>query len=118
ARFPIVGQIMEPGRSFYPPVTSVTVQAVYDFESIALLVRWHDMSAERTGTNGPALPVPPEEEEGAQQGGTSIWGDAEAAPAQAGAGTAPDTGGSIWGDAEAAPAQTPDSAQQSQDIWG
>jgi len=79
ARFPIVGQIMEPGRSFHPPATSVTVQAIYDFESIALLVRWHDMSAQRTGTNGPSLPVPPEEEE-AQGAGTSIWGEAEAAP--------------------------------------
>ena len=63
ARFPIVGQIMEPGRSFHPPATSVTVQAIYDAESIALLVRWHDMSAEKTGKNGPSLPVPPEEEE-------------------------------------------------------
>ena len=65
ARFPIIGQIMEPGRSFHPPATSVTVQAIYDTESIALLVRWHDMSAEKTGTNGPSLPVPPEEEEAA-----------------------------------------------------
>ena len=62
ARFPIVGQIMEPGRAFHPPTTSVTVQAIYDAESIALLVRWHDMSAEKTGKNGPSLPVPPEEE--------------------------------------------------------
>ena len=62
ARFPVVGQIMEPGRAFHPPATSVTVQAVYDAESIALLVRWHDMSAEKTGTNGPSLAVPPEEE--------------------------------------------------------
>jgi mono/diheme cytochrome c family protein len=62
-RFPIVGQIMEPGRSFHPPATSVTVQAIYDAESIALLVRWHDMSAEKTGKNGPSLPVPTEEEE-------------------------------------------------------
>lgn len=61
-RFPIVGQIMEPGRAFHPPTTSVTVQAIYDTESIALLVRWHDMSAEKTGTNGLSLPVPPEEE--------------------------------------------------------
>lgn len=65
ARFPIVGQIMEPGRSFYPPATSVTVQAIYDAESIAVLVRWHDMSAEKTGKNGPALPVPLEEEQAA-----------------------------------------------------
>ena len=65
ARFPIVGQIMEPGRAFHPPATSVMVQAIYDAESIALLVRWHDMSADKTGTNGPSLPVPPEEEEAA-----------------------------------------------------
>jgi mono/diheme cytochrome c family protein len=62
ARFPIVGQIMEPGRAFHPPTTSVTVQAIYDAESIALLVRWHDMSAEKAGKNGLSLPVPPEEE--------------------------------------------------------
>jgi cytochrome c len=86
ARFPIVGQIMEPGRAFHPPTTSVTVQAIYDAESIALLVRWHDMSAQNAGKNGPSLPVPPEEEElapgGAQQAGTSPFGDAELAPAQ------------------------------------
>ena len=85
AHFPIVGQIMEPVRSFHPPATSVSVQAVYDAESIALLVRWHDMSAERAGTNGPSLPVPPEEEEERGRSGGSIWGEAEAAtpPAQA-----------------------------------
>jgi mono/diheme cytochrome c family protein len=71
ARFPIVGQIMEPGRAFHPPTTSVTVQAIYDAESIALLVRWHDMGAQKTGKNGPSLPVPPEEEE---------WVPAGAAP--------------------------------------
>ncbi len=63
ARFPIIGQITEPVREFHPPTTSVTVQAIYDAESIALLVRWHDMSAQKTGKNGPSLPVPPEEEE-------------------------------------------------------
>jgi hypothetical protein len=86
ARFPIVGQIMEPGREFHPPATDVTVQAIYDAESIALLVRWHDMSAEKTGKNGPSLPVPPEEEEsapgGAQQAGTNPFGDAEVAAQQ------------------------------------
>ena len=64
ARLPIVGQIMEPGRSFAPPVTSVVVQAIYDAESIAVLVRWHDMNADKAGKNGPSLPVPREEEEG------------------------------------------------------
>ena len=62
AHFPIVGQIMEPGRAFQPPTTSVAVQAIYDAESIALLVRWHDMGPQQTGQNGPSLPVPPEEE--------------------------------------------------------
>ena len=86
ARFPIVGQIMEPGRSFHPPATSVSVQAIYDAESIALLVRWNDMSAQKTGKNDPTLPVPPEEEEsapagGAQDTGSSPFGDAELAPA-------------------------------------
>ena len=38
------------------------VQAIYDGESIAFLVRWHDMGADRTGKNDPTLPVPPEEE--------------------------------------------------------
>jgi hypothetical protein len=65
ARFPIIGQIMEPGRAFNPPTTSVTVQSIYDAESIALLVRWHDMSAEKTQKNGLSLPVPMEEEEAA-----------------------------------------------------
>ncbi len=86
ARFPIVGQITEPVREFHPPATSVTVRAIYDSESIALLVQWHDMSAQKAGKNGPSLPVPPEEE--------------EAAP-----GAAPDAGGSPFGDAEVKPAQ-------------
>jgi mono/diheme cytochrome c family protein len=62
AHFPIVGQIMEPGRAFQPAATSVSVQAVYDTESIALLVRWHDMGPQQAGHNGPSLPVPPAEE--------------------------------------------------------
>jgi mono/diheme cytochrome c family protein len=86
ARFPVVGQIMEPGRSFHPPATSVTVQAIYDAESIALLVRWHDMRADNTGKNGLLLPVPPAEEESAagpaQPTSSSPFGDAEVAPAQ------------------------------------
>lgn len=86
ARFPIIGQIMEPGRAFHPPTTSVTVQAIYDAESIALLVRWHDMSAQKTGKNGLTLPVPPEEDEwvpagAAQQVEEDPFAEAAAAPA-------------------------------------
>jgi mono/diheme cytochrome c family protein len=85
ARLPIVGQIMEPGRAFHPPTTSVTVQAIYDTESIALLVRWHDMRADNSGKNGPSLPVPPPEEEGSAPGsappaGENPFGDAVVAP--------------------------------------
>ena len=62
ARFPVIGQIMEPGRAFHPPATSVTVQAVYDTESIAIMVRWHDRMPDRTGKTGLTLAIPPEEE--------------------------------------------------------
>ena len=62
ARFPIIGQITEPGRQFSPVATSVMVQAVYDAESIALLVRWHDMKPDREAKNDPSVPVPLEEE--------------------------------------------------------
>jgi hypothetical protein len=106
ARIPIVGQIMEPGRAFHPAATSVTAQAIYDAESIAFLVRWHDMSAEKAGTNEPALPVPPEEEDeaapGAQPAGGSVFGDAEVAATPAG--QAPDP----FAEAEAKPAEFSD----------
>ncbi len=120
-RFPIVGQIMEPGRAFHPPATSVTVQAIHDADNIALLVRWHDMSPQKTGKNGPSLPVPPEEEEepaaaaGGESGGAggstgSVFGDNEVAPSPAGqaqtpGGTQPP--GDPFAEAEAAPAGQP-----------
>ena len=93
ARLPIVGQIMEPGREFHPPVTSVFVQAIYDAGDVAFLVRWNDMSAETQGSNSPALVVPVEEEEAqeaaaaAGAGAVDEWG--EAAPATPAAGAAP-----------------------------
>jgi mono/diheme cytochrome c family protein len=86
ARIPIVGQIMEPGRAFSPPASSVTVQAIYDARSIALLVRWHDRSAEKTGQNGPSLPVPIEEEEPAPAATPTAdnpFGDAAVSPGAA-----------------------------------
>ena len=93
ARLPIVGQIMEPGREFHPPVVSVLVQAIYDANDIAFLVRWNDMSAENTGSNSPSLVVPIEEEDvqetaaAAGGGATDEWG--EAAPADAAAPSKP-----------------------------
>jgi mono/diheme cytochrome c family protein len=107
ARFPIVGQIMEPTRSFHPPATSVSVQAIYDADSIALLVRWHDMSAEKAGRNGPSLPVPVEEEEeaapgGAPKAGESPFGEEEVAP-----GGAQQAEANPFAEAEGAPAAPP-----------
>jgi mono/diheme cytochrome c family protein len=96
AHFPLIGQIMEPGRAFHPPATSVMVQAIYDADSVAVLLRWHDMSPEKTGKNGPSLPVPVEEEEEASVAapagdapGGAGFGDAEVAPAAPGGGQPP-----------------------------
>jgi mono/diheme cytochrome c family protein len=94
ARIPIVGQIMEPGREFHPPVVSVLVQAIYDGSDIAFLVRWNDMSAETAGSNSPLLVVPVEEEEAPEAAATTgaaavdEWGEPVAAAAPA-AGAAP-----------------------------
>ena len=90
ARLPIVGQIMEPGRQFNPPATSVSVQAIYDADSVAFLVKWHDMGADRTGKNDPTLAVPPEDElvtRGAAAGSGSggVFGDQEVAQTPAAA---------------------------------
>jgi mono/diheme cytochrome c family protein len=62
-RFPIVGQVMEPGRQFSPSATSIQVQAVYDERRIAFRVRWDDIQAETAATNSPTLEVPLSEEE-------------------------------------------------------
>jgi mono/diheme cytochrome c family protein len=133
ARFPIIGQIMEPGRAFSPPATSVTVQAIYDAESMALLVRWHDRTAEKTGQNGPTLPVPPEEEAvsapAAEPSGANPFGEAEVAPgtqpaAQAAqdpfAEAAPAGPASEFSDAVAIqiPSQTPTGARKPYFIFG
>jgi mono/diheme cytochrome c family protein len=104
ARFPLVGQIMEPVRNFHPLVTSLEAQAVHNRREVAIRLTWHDLRAERAGRNGPALPVPIEEEAAAAPaaGGEAegdFWGEA-AAPAQAAAADA--GGGDFWG--EEAPA--------------
>jgi DMSO reductase family type II enzyme heme b subunit len=53
ALFPVVGQVVEGRRSFFPAVNAVEVRAAYDSESVAIMVSWHDMSAQRKGTNFP-----------------------------------------------------------------
>ncbi len=51
AFFPIVGQVIEPGRAFFPGVNAVEVAAVYNASDIAVMLKWHDMSAQRSGSN-------------------------------------------------------------------
>ena len=118
ARLPIVGQIMEPGREFHPPATSVTVQAIYDAEAIAFLVRWHDMRVDNTGTAGPSLPVPMEEEEG-QKPATAI-ATAAAAAADPFAETVAEAPPSEFNDAVAIqiPSQVPSGARKPYFIFG
>lgn len=103
ARFPVVGQIMEPGRAFAPAANAVEVRAVYDSQRIAFEVRWHDMRSDTTATNAPTLEVPLAEEE-----------LAAAAPAEAAAGET-----DVWGQpvTPAAPAAKPGS-EQGGDFWG
>ena len=75
--FPIVGQVIEQGRAFYPGVNGVAVKAVYNETDIAFQLTWHDMTAETTGMNHPGLDVPmfdPAEPDTSQ----GAWSDAVA----------------------------------------
>lgn len=59
AYFPVVGQVIESGRAFTVATDGVEVTAVHNEESIAIRLRWHTMTPDTSGTNGPALEVPP-----------------------------------------------------------
>jgi hypothetical protein len=122
---------MEPGREFHPPTPSVTVQSIYDADSIAFLVRWHDMSAEKTGKNSPALKVPIEEEDaapgGSQPSDANPFGDVAAAAGQPAAAadpfadtTAPAAPPSEFSDAVAIqiPSSVPPAARKPYFIFG
>ena len=115
ALFPIVGQIVEPGRNFFPSVVSMSVQAIHNETDIAFRVSWHDMRAETVGINSPDMQVPdwkaqleeidwntvlggrPGASSASDDGEESLWGDAE------------EDEGDIWGDA---------AADEEEDIWG
>jgi mono/diheme cytochrome c family protein len=106
ALFPVIGQIMEPGRDFSPSATAVRVQAVYDQQKIAFLVSWHDIRADTAARNSPTLEVPISEEEAAPaaapQGETDVWGQPVAA-----ATPAPPSAEDIFGESTStAPAAT------------
>jgi hypothetical protein len=61
ARFPLFGQIVQPGRNFQPAVIAIEARAVYNDAEVALLVTWHDIRADRSGNNGPDFELPVEE---------------------------------------------------------
>jgi hypothetical protein len=105
--FPIVGQVMRPGRAFQPGTVAIGVQAIYDRQEVAFLLTWHNITAERAGSNAPDLRVPLEEEPVA----FAAPGDAgEAEGDEPAAGTAPDlfgapaTGAAATADLFGAPA--------------
>lgn len=58
AYFPVVGQVIEPGRAYMPAADGVEVKAVFNDEEIAIMLLWHDMKAETTGSNSPDMEVP------------------------------------------------------------
>lgn len=57
ALLPIVGQIIQPGRTFNPSAQAIQAQAIYNQREIAIRLVWHDMTAETEGRNAPDLPV-------------------------------------------------------------
>ena len=80
--FPIVGQVIEPGREFYPGVNGISIRSVYNATHIALELSWHDMNAETTGNNHPGVAVPMFNPSQADTN-TGIWSDAVALLLQA-----------------------------------
>lgn len=118
--FPIVGQIVEPGREFHPSAIAVMARAIYNADEIAFMVSWHDMRAETSGSNAPDLPVPRFEERqgeaGADEEGDAgedeggFWGDEVAGDDSA------EEGGDFWGDA--AVAEDDDAGDGGDDFWG
>ncbi|HSP99869.1 MAG TPA: c-type cytochrome [Candidatus Dormibacteraeota bacterium] len=101
AFLPVIGQVIQPGREFHPPLNGVSVRAVYNDSDIAIELRWDDRRADTTGANAPNLPVPASEDAG----------EPAAKPAEA------TDEGDVWGGAEAAPAAAP-AAEGEKDIWG
>jgi mono/diheme cytochrome c family protein len=62
ALFPLLGQIIQPGREFAPGVIAVQARAVYNADNVALLLTWHDIHADTSGNNGPDFELPEQEE--------------------------------------------------------
>ncbi len=96
AMFPLFGQIVEPGRNFYPSTIAVTAQAIHNADEIAFRLTWNDMRAETSGTNAPDLQVP-------------MWDEQLAEIGQASGDSDDGDSGDFWGD---------DSGGDDGDFWG
>lgn len=81
ALFPVFGQVIEPGRNFFPSATAIEVKAVYNETEIAFLLTWNDMTADTSGSNNPSIPVPrfdPEAQEKDPDTNGDVYSDAVA----------------------------------------
>jgi mono/diheme cytochrome c family protein len=58
AFIPIVGQVIEIGREFFPSANEVEVHGVYNNTDVAMMVKWHDIRADVSGNNAPDISVP------------------------------------------------------------
>lgn len=57
ALLPVVGQIIQSGRTFNPSAHAIQAQAIFNQREIAIRLVWNDMTAETEGRNAPDLPV-------------------------------------------------------------
>jgi mono/diheme cytochrome c family protein len=122
ATFPLFGQIVEPGRNFYPQIYAVTAQAIHNDDEVAIRLTWHDMRAETVGSNAPDLEVPEwdgqlaevgvtVDDGGGDEEGGGFWGDAAADE-----GADEGGGDDFWGDAAAD--ESEDGGGGGDDFWG
>ncbi len=61
-RFPMLGQVIDPGRAYAPPVNLLEASAIYNDEEVGLLVSWNDIVGQREGSNRPDGREPAAEE--------------------------------------------------------
>ncbi len=106
ALFPVIGQVMEPGRELQPAATAVEVRAVYDPDEVAFLVTWHDIVADTAGESGPDVDVPPFEEQVDPLGAPA--GEVEETREPAGS-------GDFWGTGDVGKSEETTAAD---DFWG
>lgn len=59
AYFAVVGQVIEPSRSYVVATDGIEVSAVHNEDEIAIRLSWHTMTPDTSGTNAPDLEVPP-----------------------------------------------------------